>query len=300
MTTTMTINLTAPAAVNAYNELLKQNAPADKLTKAEAAITEANKADNKAAKEARVKELLNIRATQGETAFFDAYLGDRTYPGHAAVQDKDDKTYELKDRAMVLRFEDMEKVFKEGAADSGASLARDPRYKKFVGLLQWNLARSTAKELEIGKAQVLTDKQLETMRKEPELKVFTGATNGALLSQIQTIAEAILPEGYAPAMNSADRKYIQLASVQKVKRGTVTGAKDSSVLDELLTAVIIRKNGLHYDFQSKSAGMKMKKSDLTPKQEEVLAKAKDPAPTAVEAAKNARKEMAAAKAQPAA
>lgn len=289
--TTTTMTLTAPAAVAAYNELLKQNAPADKLTKAEAAIADANKADNKAAKEARVQELLNIRATKGETAFFDAYLGDRTYPGHAALQDKDSKEYDLKPRAMVLRFEDLEKGFKEGAADSAASLARDPRYKKFVGLLQWNLARSTAKELEIGKAQVLTDKQLETMRKEPELKVFTGATNGALLSQIQTIAEAILPEGYAPAMNSADRKYIQLASVQKVKRGTVTGAKDSSVLDELLTAVTVRKKGLHYEFQSKSAGMKMKKSDLTPKQEEVFFKAPDAAPTAAQAADNARKEM---------
>lgn len=291
--TNTTITLTAPACVRKYNELLKANASAVELAKAETALNDAVKADNKAAKENRVHELLNIRTAKGESAFFDAYLNDRTYPGNAAVKDKDDNSYELKDRTMMLTFSDLEKVFKAESENSADSLARDGRYKAFVELLQWNFARATSKDLEATGKQILTDKKLEAMAKDPSLKVFLGCTNGALLAQIQMIADCILPENYAAVkLNSADCKYVKLASVQRVRRGTVTGSKDTAVLEEVITAIHYRKNGLHYEFQSKSAGMKMRKSDLTPKQEEVLAAAKDPAPTAVQAADNARKEMA--------
>lgn len=287
---TTAMPISAADAVAVYNALLQKNAPAAELAKAETVLTDAVKADNMAMKEARVNALLDIRESGGETAFFDAFLKNRTYFCTAAVQNKDSKEYKLEDRTKPLRFEDLEKGFKKKFNDSTASLARDPRYVKLLGLLQWNLARSTTQELKTGDAMHLSNKQLETLRKEPELKVFTGATNGALLAQIQAIVNAILPDGYAPAMNSADRKYVQLASVAKVKRGTVTGAKDSNVLDEIITAVIVRKTGLCYKFQSKSAGMKPRKSDLTPKQEETFYKAPDRAPTPVQAADAARKD----------
>ena len=291
-------------AISAYNALVMSNAPAAQLNQAETAIDEAVKAENKAAKDSCVASLLAVRAEQGETAFFDAYLADRTYPGFAAVKSKDDGTYDMKPRTMMLGFGDLEKGYKAENADNiTATLARDGRYKSFVGLLQWNMARSVSKEIEDpkGAKQVLTDKKLEAMAKDPELKVFAGYTNGALLSQMQYIVNCILPENYPEVkLNSADRRYVQLAAVQRVRRGVVTGSKDTAVLEELITAIVYRKAGAYYEFQSKSAGMREKKDTpkpkLTAKQEQVIANTAERTPNAAQAEKNARKEAKAAKA----
>lgn len=291
MTNTTNITMTAAELCEKYNALLAANASAVELTKTEMDLMDAVKAENNEHKKARVHELLEVRATKGESAFFTEYLNDRTYQGQAAVKDKDDNTYDLKDRTKPMTFADLEKVYKAESGKVGETLARDGRYKAFVELLQWNIARLTSKEINAKKEQVLTNKKLEAMAKDPQLKVFLGCTNGALLSQIQMIANCILPEEDAVKLNSADCNYVKLAGIQKVNRGTVTGSKDTAVLEEIITAIVYRKNGLYYKFQSKSAGMKHKDTDLTPKQEEVLAAAKDPAPTAVQAADNARKEM---------
>lgn len=299
--TNNTTTMSAIEAINTYNNLVMSNAPAAQLNAAETAVDEAVKGENKAAKEACVAKLLAIRSEQGETAFFDAYLSDRTYSGFAAVKSKDDGTYELKQRTMLFGFADLEKGYKAENADNiTATLARDGRYKSFVGLLQWNMARSVSKEIEDpkGAKQILTDKKLEAMAKDPELKVFAGYTNGALLSQMQYIVNCILPENYPEVnLNSADRRYVQLAAVQRVRRGVVTGSKDTAVLEELITAIVYRKAGAYYEFQSKSAGMREKKDapKLTAKQEQVIANTREPVPSSAQAEKNARKETKAAK-----
>lgn len=307
--TNTTTTMSAIEAINAYNALILSNAPATKLTEAENTVVESVKAENKTAKDACVEELLTIYAEQGKVAFFDAYLANRTYTGISTSKSKEDGTYDMpKPHTFMLGFRDLEKGYKAKHADNiAATLARDGRYKAFVELLQWNLAREVSKEIEVSKEkktgkkqedkQVLTDKKLEAMAKDPKLEVFKGCTNGALLSQMQYIVDSILPEDYpAVKLNSADRRYVQLAAVQKVKRGVVTGSKDTVVLEELITAIVYRKAGAYYEFQSKSAGMRNHNNTpkLTAKQEQIIANTREPVPSSAQAEKNARKEAKAA------
>lgn len=127
-------------------------------------------------------------------------------------------------------------------------------YNVMVGRFLHNIALNIASDKEgiNAKAPVL---QMDDETAKKAGSDFTGSSNTKLLSQLNIVVKAMLPDGIEIKMRSHDVNFIK-AAVQKVITGKGAGielAKEKALYSAIVSAMYVRMNNLEYNLTSSAA-----------------------------------------------
>ena len=268
---TMTIEEKLAALNKAVEEKASDEIISDLVVSINNALKERNK-DNVAE---RIGALAAM-ARDNRAIFWATFLENPYATVQRLSSNKDTNGYVLNDGRRRIRFEQVDTAY--GDRYDGETIARSKRYVGMIARFTHNLYRAECKELSEGGAAVVHvnfNGKAEAKTAEYD---FSGYSNGALQSQLDAIANVILPDNMGIHLVKADVRYVRTAFAQ-VKEGKVKTMDEKTVSNLIFDAIAVRAEGKTYIVESRAKchkdGNKTKKSERTEKQEEIMSKVPD-------------------------
>lgn len=209
------------------------------------------KDQNATMKKSTISALLSTANKDGLSTFWTAYLATPNYTALGVRENAETGELETVERVHPVYLDELEKAW--DALHDGQTLARAKNYNRMMAHFIKNVVRHQAgalSEHDKGeKCAIVAVKKFQGDELETQEVDFSGVSVGALLKQLRTIVETILPEEMAPNMLKADVRAILMAA-QTSKELDFKGKKERAMLRLVLDAAQKRITGEAYTYKS--------------------------------------------------
>ena len=226
------------------------------------------KDQNATLKKSAISTLLSTADKDGLAAFWMAYLATPNYTALGMRENAETGELETVERVRPVYLDELEKAW--DAMHDGQTLARAKNYSRMMAHFIKNVVRHQAGDLSEHdkgeKCAIVTVKKFRGDELETQEVDFSGVSVGALLKQLRTIVETILPEGMAPNMLKADVRAILMAA-QTSKELDFKGKKERAMLRLVLDAAQKRITGEAYTYESAAKCFKEPKPKMANEQQ---------------------------------